>query len=44
MKLALAGQTADRSEELFDAITIFIEEIEGSELKGVFQHWVERGR
>jgi hypothetical protein len=42
MKTALAGQAFDWPEELLDAITTFLEEIQVSELKGIFQHWVDR--
>jgi hypothetical protein len=42
VKAALAGQAFDRPVKLLDAITTFLEEIHVSELKGVFQHWVER--
>jgi hypothetical protein len=38
MKTALAGQAFDRPEEILDAITTFLEEIQVSELKGIFQH------
>jgi histone-lysine N-methyltransferase SETMAR len=38
MKAALAGPALDRPEELLDAITTFLEEVQVSELKGVFQH------
>jgi hypothetical protein len=41
MKAALAGQTFDWPKELLDAITTFLEQIQASELKLVFQHWVE---
>jgi hypothetical protein len=44
MKAALTGQAFDRTEELLDTITTFIEEIQMTELKGVFQHWIERIR
>jgi hypothetical protein len=44
VKAALAGQAFDRPVKLLDAITTFLEEIHVSELKGVFQHWVERVR
>jgi hypothetical protein len=44
MKSALAGQAFDRPGELLDTITIFRKEIQAGELKGVFQHWVERIR
>jgi hypothetical protein len=44
MKAALAGQAFDRSEELLDAIATFLEKIQVSELKGIFQYWVERVR
>jgi hypothetical protein len=44
MKIALAKQVFDWPEELFDAITTFLEEIQVNELSGVFQHWVELTR
>jgi hypothetical protein len=44
MKAALAGWAFDRPEELLDAITPFLKEIQVSDLKSAFQHWVERVR
>jgi hypothetical protein len=44
MEVNLTGRAFDRSEELLDAITTFLEEIQVSKLKGVFQYWVERVR
>jgi hypothetical protein len=44
MKAALVGQAFDRPEELLDAIMTFLEEIQVSESKGVFQLWVGRVR
>jgi hypothetical protein len=44
MKAALAGQAFDGPEELLDAITTLPEEIQVSELKGVFQPEGERVR
>jgi hypothetical protein len=41
MKTGLVGQAFDRPEEVLDAIATFPEEVQVSELKGVFQHWVE---
>jgi hypothetical protein len=41
MKAAFAGQAFDRPEGLCAVITTFLDEVAVSELKGVFQHWVE---
>jgi hypothetical protein len=42
MKPALGGQAFDWPEELLHTTTTFLEEIQVSELKGVFQYWVEQ--
>jgi hypothetical protein len=44
MKAYLGGQAFNWPEELHNAITAFLEEIQVSELKGVVRHWVERVR
>jgi hypothetical protein len=44
MKAGLAGQSFAEPEGLFEGIMAFMEEIQVSELKLVFHHWVERIR
>jgi hypothetical protein len=44
MKVGLAGQSFAEAEGLFEGILAFLEEIQVSELKLVFHHWVERIR
>jgi hypothetical protein len=42
MKNSLAGRTFDEPEQLLEAITEFLDEIQPSELEALFSHWVER--
>jgi hypothetical protein len=44
MKAGLAGQSFAEPESLFEEITAFLEEVQVSELKLVFNHWAERIR
>jgi hypothetical protein len=41
IKAGLAGQSFTEPEGLFDGIMVFLEEVQVSELKLVFHHWVE---
>jgi aromatic ring-opening dioxygenase catalytic subunit (LigB family) len=42
MKTSLVGQTFDEREQLLEAITEFLNEIQPPEVVAVFSHWVER--
>jgi transposase len=44
VKASLVGQTFDDPEQLLEAITEFLNEIQPSEVVAVFSHWVERVR
>jgi hypothetical protein len=44
MKAGLAGQSFAEPEGIFEGMVVFLEEIQISELKLVFHHWVERIR
>jgi hypothetical protein len=42
VKTSLVGQTFGKPEQLLEAITEFLNEIQPLELVAVFSHWVER--
>jgi hypothetical protein len=44
VKNSLTGRTFDEPEQLLEAITKFLDEIQLSELEVVFSHWIERIR
>jgi histone-lysine N-methyltransferase SETMAR len=44
VKTSLVGQTFDEPEQLLEAITEFLNEIQPPEVAAVFSHWVERVR
>jgi hypothetical protein len=44
VKTSLVGQTFDEPEQLLDAITEFLNEIQPPAVVAVFNHWVERVR
>jgi hypothetical protein len=44
MKTSLVGQTFDELEQLLEAITEYLNEIQPPEVVAVFSHWVERVR
>jgi hypothetical protein len=44
VETSLVGQTFDRPEQLPEAITEFLHEIQPPEVVAVFSHWVERVR
>jgi hypothetical protein len=44
MKTLLVGQTFDEPEQLLEAVTEFLNEIQPPEVVAVFSHWVERVR
>jgi hypothetical protein len=42
VKTSLVGQTCDEPEQLMEALTEFLNEIQQPEVVAVFSHWVER--
>jgi hypothetical protein len=44
VKNSLAGRTFDKAEQLLEAITEFLDEIQPSKLEVVLSHWIERFR
>jgi hypothetical protein len=44
VKASLVGQIFDEPEQLLEAITEFLDEIQPSEVVTVFSHWVEMVR
>jgi hypothetical protein len=44
VKTSLVGQTLDEPEQLLDAVTEFLNEIQPPEMVAVFSHWAERMR
>jgi hypothetical protein len=43
-KNSLVGWTLDETEQLLEAITEFLNEVQPSKLEAIFSHWVERVR
>jgi hypothetical protein len=44
VKTLLVGQTFDEPEQLLDAITEFLNEIQPPDVVAIFSHWVKRVR